>query len=50
MAFDREWLKAGLGAAPEEFVAGFVHIGTETAAPPERPRPDIATITTWLDR
>ena len=50
MAYDREWLEAGLGLAPDEFIAGFVHVGTETAPPPERPRPDIATITTWLDR
>lgn len=50
MAFDREWLEAGLGLGPHEFVAGFVHIGSETVAPPDRPRPDIAAITTWLDR
>lgn len=50
MAYDREWLETGLGLGPEEFVAGFLHIGTETAPPPERPRPDLAAITTWLDR
>jgi nitroreductase len=32
-----------------ESVAGFIHIGTETSAPPERPRPDIDAITTWVD-
>jgi nitroreductase len=36
-----------LGLAPGEWVAGLIHIGTETAAPPDRPRPDIAAITTW---
>lgn len=50
MAFDREWLVEGLALGPDEFVAGFVHIGTETSAPPERPRPDLAAITTWVDR
>jgi hypothetical protein len=29
-------------------VAGFVHIGTETRVPPERPRPDMDAITTWI--
>jgi nitroreductase len=38
----------GLGLAPHESVAGFVHIGTETNPPPERPRPDMAAITTWM--
>ena len=32
-----------------EWVAGLIHIGTETSAPPERPRPDLDAITTWLD-
>ncbi len=38
-----------LGVAAPEFVAGFIHIGTESFAPPDRPRPDIAALTTWLD-
>jgi nitroreductase len=41
--FGREILSCGEGEA----VAGFIHIGTETAVPPERPRPDVATLTTW---
>jgi nitroreductase len=49
MAFDRPFLSEGLGLADAEFVAGFIHLGTETAIPPERPRPDLAAITTWLD-
>jgi nitroreductase len=36
----------GLGAGEE--VLGFVHIGTETAEPPDRPRPDVAALTTWV--
>lgn len=45
-AYDAFILKK-LGLAPHESVAGFVHIGTSSAAPPERPRPDIAALTTW---
>ena len=37
-----------LDLAPGEWVAGYVHIGTETVAPPERPRPDLATAVTWV--
>ncbi|WP_435170567.1 nitroreductase family protein [Falsirhodobacter sp. 1013] len=39
----------GMGLAPEEWIAGIVHIGTETAIPPDRARPDIDAITTWID-
>lgn len=49
-ATDDEFLKEGLGLATGEFVAGFIHIGTETAAPPERPRPDIDAKTSWLSK
>ena len=37
-----------LGLGPDERVAGFIHIGTETSAPPDRPRPDVAALTTWV--
>ena len=40
----------GLGLAEGEWVAGIVHIGTESAVPPERPRPDVGALVTWLDR
>lgn len=46
---DREFIRRGLGLADHETVAGFIHLGTETSKPPERPRPDIAEITTWID-
>jgi nitroreductase len=46
---DRQFLDVALGLAPHESVAGFIHIGTETAPPPERPRPDLDAITTWVD-
>lgn len=45
---DRGFMRDGLGLADHEKIAGIIHIGTETAAPPERPRPDIEGITTWL--
>lgn len=45
----RPFLEGDLGLAPREFVAGFIHLGEETAAPPERPRPDLAAITSWID-
>ncbi len=38
----------GLNLAQHESVAGMIHIGTETSPPPDRPRPDIETITTWV--
>ena len=49
MAFDRPFLDQGLGLAPQEFVAGYIHIATRSATPPERPRPDMQAITTWID-
>jgi nitroreductase len=45
---DRMFMQEGLGLAPHERVAGFIHIATETSAPPDRPRPDLDTLTTWL--
>ena len=39
---DREFVETHLGLAPHERVAGLIHIGTEGAAPPERPRPDLS--------
>ncbi len=48
-AHDREFLTQGLNLSDTETVAGFIHIGSETCAPPERPRPDIDAITDWID-
>jgi len=44
---DREWCDTAMSLDPRERIAGFIHIGTETSAPPERPRPDIDAITDW---
>lgn len=48
-AYDRGVLETGLGLGPQESLTGFVHIGTESATPPERPRPDLTTRVTWAD-
>ncbi|HSF91694.1 MAG TPA: nitroreductase [Paracoccaceae bacterium] len=48
LAMDRPFVENAFGLKQEEFVAGFIHIGTERAAPPERPRPDLDAITTWV--
>ncbi len=45
---DRNFMRDGLGLEDHERIAGLIHIGTETNAPPERPRPDLGTITTWV--
>ena len=45
---DRAFLREGLGLEDHESVAGLIHLGTETATPPERPRPDLDAITTWV--
>ncbi|MFN3955230.1 MAG: nitroreductase [Pararhodobacter sp.] len=49
-AFDRMFLETGLGLGAHEQIAGFVHIGSCDAIPPERPRPDVAALTTRLDK
>lgn len=46
---DADFVTEHLGLAPHEKVAGFIHLGTETNTPPERPRPDVAAMTTWID-
>ncbi|MGR3367488.1 MAG: nitroreductase family protein [Sagittula sp.] len=46
---DADFRRDALGLAENETIAGFVHIGTETSTPPDRPRPDLGAITTWVD-
>ncbi|MFK7744223.1 MAG: nitroreductase family protein [Roseobacter sp.] len=45
---DRGFMTDALALAPHERIAGFIHIATETATPPDRPRPDLDAITTWI--
>ncbi len=47
---DRVFLTEGLKLSPHERLAGFIHIGTEKSAPPERPRPDMEKKVTWVSR
>jgi nitroreductase len=49
-AADQTFASEGLGLTAGEWVAGIIHIGTETVTPPDRPRPNIARITTWADK
>ncbi len=49
IAYDRE-VAAMLGLSESEQVAGYLYIGTPTALPPERPRPELhRKITRWND-
>jgi nitroreductase len=48
-AYDRPLLEGFLGLAPQETIIGYVYLGTCTTPPPDRPRPDLASITTWID-
>ena len=45
---ERGFVETGLGLEANERVAGMIYLGTETSAPPERPRPDLDAITTWV--
>lgn len=46
---DRSWREENLGLQPHEWIAGFIHIGTEKFTPPDRPRPDLNEIVDWID-
>ena len=45
---DREFCQQAFGLGDTERVAGLIHIATEGAQPPERPRPDIDALTQWV--
>ena len=47
-AYDRRVLDA-LGSAPNERIAGFVHIGRPAKPPEDRPRPQLDDIVTRYD-
>ncbi|MBF9044162.1 nitroreductase [Rhodobacterales bacterium HKCCE4037] len=48
-ATDRPFLTRGFDLFPHETLAGLIHIGDEARVPPERPRPDVDALTTWVD-
>ena len=45
---DAGFCQTTLGLKDGERVAGFIHIGTANSAPPDRPRPNLDDITTWV--
>lgn len=45
---DPDFARDALGLATGERIAGLIHIGTAAAVPPDRPRPDLDAITTWV--
>lgn len=45
---DPVFCKDAFDLRDNESIAGIVHIATEGARPPERPRPDLDEITTWV--
>ena len=46
---DADWRERQLGLMPHEWIAGIVHLGTETSPPPDRPRPDVDALTEWIE-
>jgi nitroreductase len=47
-SYDGALMAAELGVVGEEWVAGFIHIGSCGVTPPDRPRPNVEALTTWL--
>jgi nitroreductase len=47
-AHDATFCAAAFGIHPHETVAGIIHLATETPLAPDRPRPDVAALTTWV--
>ncbi|MFN0113774.1 MAG: nitroreductase family protein [Paracoccaceae bacterium] len=47
---DPAFRRDALGLAQGEWVAGLIHIGTQTSVPPDRPRPDLDQLVTWAER
>lgn len=48
-ANDAEFNKKAFDLDPPDFVAGYIHLGTATNPPPERPRPNLDNIVTRID-
>lgn len=45
---DPEFCTKAFGTKENERVVGIVHLGTESKRPPERPRPKLEEITSWI--
>lgn len=48
VAHDTRFATPAYDLQPGEWVAGLIHIGAEAATPPERPRPLLGEVTTWV--
>ncbi|MDE4133943.1 nitroreductase family protein [Phaeobacter sp. QD34_3] len=48
VSHERQFCEEAFDLAPNERIAGLIHIATEGATPPERPRPDLDRITSWI--
>ena len=48
-AHDAEFAARAFGCTGDETVAGIVHIGTPPEDGPDRPRPDLSRIVTWVE-
>jgi nitroreductase len=47
-AHDRGFAEPAFALAPQEYVAGIIHIATPAPDAPDRPRPDVAALTSWV--
>jgi nitroreductase len=47
-SFDAGFCAQAFGMAEDEYVAGFIHIGTESVTPGDRKRPSITAKTQWI--
>lgn len=50
ISHDRAFLETHLGLETDEKVAGFIHLGSESKTPPERPRPDLGKIVIQVNK
>ncbi|OIQ46085.1 MAG: nitroreductase [Roseobacter sp. MedPE-SW] len=48
VSHDRKFCQYAFDLQDNERVAGIVHIATQGTVPPERPRPDLSALTTWM--
>lgn len=49
VSHDRAFGERAFNLAPQESVAGIIHIGTAANPTPDRPRPDVAALTRWIE-
>ncbi len=45
---DAAFIARAFDCTPEESVAGIIHIGTPSSPAPDRPRPDLSKIVSWM--